>query len=98
MLLINAMFKCKKGMREEFLNAVREEGIDVASRAEEGNSKYEFYASAENDTDLLLLEYWKDREAHALHRTLPHYLRLGELKEIYVDETLPKLYDVADEE
>ena len=97
MLLINAIFRCKKGMREDFLRAVKEEGIDVASRAEEGIFKYEFYASAENDTDLLLLEYWKDREAHALHRTLPHYLRLGELKEVYVDEAVPKLYDVSDE-
>jgi len=94
MLVINAIFRCKEGKREEFLRMIRNEGIDVASRGEEGNSKYDFYLSAENDTDILLLEFWKDRDAHALHRTFPHYARLGELKPVYVEETIVNMYDV----
>ena len=93
MLVINAIFRCREGKREEFLSRIREEGIDTASRNEEGNFRYDFYVSAENDTDILLLEFWKDRDAHQLHRTFPHYIRLGELKPVYVEETIVNMYD-----
>ena len=45
MLVINVIFKIKNGSREDFLKIVREEGIDVASRNEEGNYKYDFFFS-----------------------------------------------------
>ncbi|MBE6019309.1 MAG: antibiotic biosynthesis monooxygenase [Clostridiales bacterium] len=92
MLVINAVFRCKEGKRDEFLKAVKAEGIDIASRDEEGNFKYEFFVSAENGIEILLLEFWKDQDAHSFHRTLPHYLRLGELKEVFVDETIVSKY------
>ncbi|MBR0468378.1 MAG: antibiotic biosynthesis monooxygenase [Mogibacterium sp.] len=92
MLVINAVFRCKEGKRDEFLKAIREEGIDIASRNEEGNSKYDFFVSAEDEIEILLLEFWKDQDAHSFHRTLPHYLRLGELKEEFVDETIVSKY------
>ncbi len=92
MMVINAFFKCKDGTREEFLKIVKAEGIDAASRNEEGNFKYDFYISSENETDLLLLEFWKDQDAHSLHRTLPHYLRLEEIKKDYIVETVVNKY------
>ena len=45
MLVLNVTFKCVPGKREELRDLIREEGIDVASRNEEGNFKYDFYMS-----------------------------------------------------
>lgn len=90
MLVLNVTFKCKPGKREEFLKRIIEEGIDVGSRNEEFNFRYDFYlpVSEEAKDDLFLLEWWKDTEAHLAHREEPHYKRLGELKEEYVDDTV----------
>ena len=79
MLILNVTYTCVPGKREELRELIRSEGIDVASRSEEGNFKYDFYLSTENPDHLLLVEYWKDVEAWQNHRTLPHYNRLSEL-------------------
>lgn len=80
MLVLNVIFKCAPGKREELRDLVRAEGIDVDSRNEEGNFKYEFFMSTEEPNDILLLEWWKDVDAWMHHRTLPHYKKLDELK------------------
>ena len=80
MLVLNVIFKCAPGTREELRELVRSEGIDVASRNEEGNYKYEFFTSTEDPDDILLIEFWKDVDAWQHHRTLPHYMKLDEIK------------------
>ena len=88
MIVLNVTYKCKPEMREEFLEAIMTEGVDVASRAEEGNIKYDYYTPLEGDDELLLLEKWVDDAALDLHREQPHFARLGELKNEYVLETV----------
>ena len=80
MLVLNVIFKCAPGTREELRELVRKEGIDAASRNEEGNFKYEFFLSTEDPDDILLIEWWKDVDASMAHRTLPHYKKLDEVK------------------
>ena len=80
MLVLNVIFKCAPGTREELRELVRAEGIDTASRNEEGNFKYEFYLSTEDTNDILLIEWWKDVDAWMAHRTLTHYFKLDEIK------------------
>ena len=80
MLVLNVIFKCAPGTREELRELVRAEGIDVASRNEEGNFKYEFFMSTEEPDGILLIEWWKDVDAWMAHRTLPHYKKLDEIK------------------
>lgn len=77
-------------MRVEFLEKIIEEGIDVGSRNEEFNFKYDFYlpVGEEAKDDLFLLEWWKDKDAHLAHREEPHYARLNELKDVYVLDTV----------
>ena len=45
MIVLNVYYKCKKDMRDEFLEMIITEGIDAASRAEEGNIMFSFYQS-----------------------------------------------------
>ena len=94
MIVLNVTYKCKPGMRETFLGKIREEGLDVKSRAEAGNIKYDYYFPAEEKDELLLVEKWKDADAVADHGVQPHFLRLGEIKSLYVDETIIERYEV----
>lgn len=94
MIVLNVTYKCKPGMREAFLDAIKAEGLDAASRAEEGNSRYDFYFSVDSEDGVALIEYWRDEECLALHNTQPHFKRMGELKKEFVEEVDLKKYTV----
>ena len=81
-------------MREEFLEMIYTEGIDVASRAEEGNIKYDYYTPVDGSDDLLLVEKWRDAEALAAHGKQEHFARLGELKKELVLDTIIEKFEV----
>lgn len=88
MIVLNVTYKCRPGMREAFLEAIRAEGIDEASRSEAGNLKYDYYLPLGGGDELLLVEKWQDADALAAHGRQPHFLRLGALKAEYVNETV----------
>ena len=51
MEILNVTYKCKEGMRKEFLETIKAEGLDEASRAEAGNIKYDFYFAESHNTE-----------------------------------------------
>ncbi len=85
-------YHCKPGKREEFVNAIRAEGIDKKCAAEKGNLRYEYAYSLEHEDDLILLENWETAENVTSHGQQAHYKRLGELKAIYVNDTVLDRY------
>ena len=87
MIILTVTYKCKEGMREQFYEAIRAEGIGKASEAEEGNVRYEYSYTADSGDRLLLTEYWRDEDELAAHREMAHFKRLGELKQAYVEDT-----------
>ena len=80
-------------MRDRFLEMIEAEGIHEACRKEQGNIKYDYYIPADQPDELLLIEKWQDAEAVAEHGRQPHYARLGELKAVYVTETIIERYN-----
>ena len=94
MIVLNVTYKCKPGAREEFLEMIMANGIDVSSRAEAGNIKYDYYMPVENDDEMLLVEKWADVDAFASHKKQPHFARLGELKPEYVLDTVIDRFEV----
>ena len=88
MIVLNVTYKCKPDLRAECLEAILAEGINVASRAEAGNLKYDYYIPYDASDDLLLIEKWTDEDALKAHAETPHYARLKELKPAYVTDTL----------
>ncbi|MBQ1632818.1 MAG: antibiotic biosynthesis monooxygenase [Clostridia bacterium] len=93
MIVLNVTYKCRPGMREEFLEAILREGIDEASRAEAGNLKYDYYLPFDDNGDLLLVEKWRDADALKAHAETPHYAKLRELKPAFVTETAVERFD-----
>lgn len=92
MIVLNVTYLCHPGMRDAFLQSVRAEGIDAASRAEDGNAQYEYFLPTDGGDRLLLLEKWRDAEALSAHARQAHFARLGELKAQYVRETVIEKY------
>ena len=93
MLTFNVTFKCRPEMREEFLEMIMTEGIDVSARAEEGNLAYDFYRPVENDDDLLLIEKYVDQDAVMAHVRQPYIARLTELREKYVADVVMEKFE-----
>ena len=93
MLVFNVIFRCRPGMRETFLEKIRAEGIDAASRAEEGNLQYDYFLPIDNGDDLLLIEKYRDADAVAAHVRQAHVARLVELKETYVSDLILEKFE-----
>ena len=80
MLLLNATYTMKPGMRDTFLKEVQAQGILDAVRQEDGCMQYAYYLPAQEDNTLLLVERWRDRAAQQVHLTTPHMTALGKIK------------------
>lgn len=96
MIILNVTYKCKPEMRDEFLEMIMTEGIDIACRNEQGNIKYDYYRSVEDSDELLLIEKWLDADSLALHGKQPHFSRLGKLKTEYVTDTIIERFELSD--
>ena len=92
MEILNVTYKCKAGKREKFLETIKAEGLDAASRAEAGNIKYDFYFAEADSDELFLFEKWRDEESVKSHNAEPHFRRFGELKAEFVLETVLERY------
>lgn len=72
-----------KAARESFYKEVKESGAAGKTRKEDGCIRYEFFFSADSDTEMFLWEQWESREAQKVHLQQPHYLEFAKIKEKY---------------
>lgn len=93
MLVFNVTFRCKPGMRDAFLDAIRSEGIVDAARAEPGNLQYDYFIPVDPGDDVLLIEKYRDAAAVGEHVRQTHTAKLVELKEAYVDDMVLEQYE-----
>ena len=78
-------YQTKPGQRQAFYDAITAQGVGPHSRSEEGNLKYDYYFSAQNEDELLLVEAWTTPELQQAHTKTEVFARLQALKEQYVD-------------
>lgn len=93
-ILLEVHYSIKHGKRDEFCQKILEAGIADASRNEKGNLKYDYYIPLDSDDEICLIELWENSQAQLEHKTLPHFQKLGELKELYVENTDITIYQV----
>ena len=86
-LILYVKYHAKPGGREAFVRQVVEESILTAIRAEDGCLAYDYYFSAQDENELLLIERWASAEHQRIHMQQPHMARLRTIKEQYVDGT-----------
>lgn len=85
-------YACKPGMREKFLEAIKSEGLDEKSRAEDGNIRYAYALAVEESDRIYLLEQWASQEVFDEHCATEHFKRIGEIKGEYVLDTIIEKY------
>ena len=86
-LTLYVAYTAKPGCREKFVRQLVEEGILTLIRQEDGCLAYDYYFSAQDENELLLIERWQSAEHQRVHMQQPHMARLRELKEQYVADT-----------
>jgi len=92
MILMHVTYRVKPGKREAFLQAIREAHIDEASKNEAGNRQYDYYLSVDSAENVLLIEEWENAVVLAAHKTTPHFQKLADIKEQYVEQTFVQKY------
>lgn len=80
-------YKCKSGMREKFLDEVKNAGIIDKIRREDGFISYDYFFSADDPDILLLVEKWSSEKYQKAHLETEHMRELKLIKEKYVTDT-----------
>ena len=60
---------------------------------EAGCIQYDYFLSAQDPDQLLLVEKWTDREAHKVHMTQPHMAQVADIKARFAVDTKLEFYD-----
>ena len=64
-----------------------EEGILTQIRQEDGCLTYDYYFSAQDENEVLLIERWESAAHQRVHMEQPHMARLREIKDKYIAAT-----------
>ena len=86
-LLLLVAYTARPGMREEFVQKVREAGILEAIRNENGCVRYDYFYSEEDENQLLLVEKWETEECQRVHMEQPHMHKLAKIKDRCMTDT-----------
>ena len=86
-VVLHVFYSCKSAMAEDFVRALKEEGLQALVRAEEGCLQYDYHLSCEEEDTVVLLEHWANAAALEKHSASPVMERIQALKERYVRAT-----------
>ena len=86
-LTLYVRYMAKDGCRETFVRELVEAGILTLIREEPGCLAYDYYFSAQDENELLLIERWESAAHQRVHMEQPHMARLKAIKEQFVDST-----------
>ena len=86
-LKLYVVYHAKPGGREMFVRTLVEQGVLTAIRNEPGCLAYDYYFSAQDENELLLIERWESAAHQRVHMEQPHMARLREIKDKYIADT-----------
>lgn len=96
MIIVAASIKLKPGKKNAFIQGAQ--SVIAATRKEQGNIRYDLYASTEDENRLFYFEQWESRDALAAHQKAPHmvaWVKFREENGITDGPADVKVYDVA---
>ena len=82
-ITINIYYYGKNGNAKKFAQEMMMTGVVDSIRKEEGNLKYEYYFSMEDEETLLLIDSWKDQNSIDQHHASPMMEQIIKLREKY---------------
>ena len=82
-ITMNLYYTGKEGAARKFVDEMMSSGTVDLIRKEEGNERYEYFQSIEDENSILLIDSWKDQEALDKHHESPMMKTIIELREKY---------------
>lgn len=82
-ITINIYYSGINGNARKFAEEMLSSGVVDKIRAEEGNLKYEYFFSMNDNQALLLIDSWKNQDALDNHHASPMMQKIIELREKY---------------
>ncbi len=82
-ITINIYYSGINGNARKFAEEMLSSGVVDKIRAEEGNLKYEYFFSMNDNEALLLIDSWKNQDALDNHHASPMMQKIIELREKY---------------
>ena len=92
-IILHVYYRCKSGVAQDFVRAIKDSGVQTLVRAEDGCIQYDYHLSLEEPDTVVLLEKWRDSEALAAHLAQPHMETLRELKSRFALDTRLERYE-----
>ena len=86
-LTLYVRYTAKDGCREAFVREIVEAGILTLIRQEPGCLAYDYYFSAQDENELLLIERWESAAHQRVHMEQPHMDAVRAAKAQYIDST-----------
>lgn len=86
-LILYVRYTAKPGCRESFVRDIVEEGILTQIRQEDGCLAYDYYFSAQDENEVLLIERWESAAHQRVHMEQPHMDAVRAAKAQYIDST-----------
>ncbi len=82
-LIVNIYYTGKNGSARKFAEEMMSSGIVDRVRSEEGNERYEYFFSMEDEETVMLIDKWKNQEALDLHHKSDMMKQIANLREKY---------------
>lgn len=82
-ITVNLRYTGTNGAAKAFAKEMEESGTAEQIRAEEGNLRYEYYASLSDPETVLLIDSWEDQAALDRHHASPMMQTIAALREKY---------------
>ena len=96
-ITVNLRYKGKNGSARAFAEEMTTSGTVEAIRKEEGNLRYEYYLSLDDQETVLLIDEWTEQAAIDLHHASPMMQKIAELRDKYDLHMTVERY-ISDEE
>ena len=98
MITVNIRYTGVNGSARAFVGEMIASGTVAAIRAEEGNIRYEYYASLDDPETILLIDSWEDQSAIDAHHASPMMQTIAALREKYDLHMTVERYVSAEED
>lgn len=85
-LNLRVTYNVKPGMRDAFIKALQECGVQQDIRNEDGCVAYDYFLSIEDENVVVLIEEWESKAQQEVHLGQPHMAKVHDLKDRFVED------------
>lgn len=83
MIVMNLYYSGEGTAAQDFVREMEASGIADRIRKEDGNLRYSYFISTEDDSTVLLIDAWRDQEALDVHHQSDMMAEIAQLRDKY---------------